>query len=192
MQKKTRILAVALGFAATLAALTTTALAAPADRYLHVRVEDGSDGGSVNVNIPLTMAEKILPAIHNDKLHEGRVTVSSGSLNGVDLQAVLAAIHSAPDNEFVTVKQKDQDVRILKENGNIVIKVRDSEDKDAEKVDITVPLAVADALFSTAHENELDVAAAIRALDRAGQTLVVTVESASQHVRIWVDDRNSQ
>jgi len=192
MQKKTRILAVALGFAATLAALTTTALAAPADRYLHVRVEDGSDGGSVNVNIPLTMAEKILPAIHNDKLHEGRVSVSSGSLNGVDLQAVLAAIHSAPDNEFVTVKQKDQDVRILKENGNIVIKVRDSEDKDAEKVDITVPLAVADALFSTAHENELDVAAAIRALDQAGQTLVVTVESASQHVRIWVDERNSQ
>ena len=34
--------------------------------------------------------------------------------------------------------------------------------------------------------------AAIRALSDAGDALLVTVEDASQHVRIWVDSKGSQ
>lgn len=192
MQNQIRILASVFVIAAVVSAAPRPANAAPADRYLHVKVENGSEGESVNVNIPLAMAESVLPAIHNDKLHEGRVTVSDANFNGVDVVALLNAIHSAPDNEFVTIKQKDQDIHVLKENGNIVVKIRDSSSKDAEKVDVTVPIRVADALFSTVHQNELDVAAAIRALDQAGQTLAITVESATEHVRVWVDERNSQ
>jgi len=58
-------------------------------------------------------------------------------------------------------------------------------------VDITVPMKVVDALLSTAKENELDVAAALRALSDAGDSLLVTVQDASQHVRIWVDSKNN-
>ncbi len=35
----------------------------PTERYLHVKVEDSSKGESVNVNLPLSMAEKILPTV---------------------------------------------------------------------------------------------------------------------------------
>jgi len=189
MKMNIRSLAAALAVFAT---ISLSAHAAPADRYLHVKVEDGTDGGSVNVNIPLAMAEKILPAIHNGKLNEGRVVISQADTNGVDLKAILDAIHAAPDNEFVSIRQKDQDVRIFKSNGNILIKIRDSEDKEPQKVDVTIPLSVADALFSTFHQNELNVSAALQALDQAGQTLAVTVEEATQHVRIWVDEKNSQ
>ncbi|HTV60233.1 MAG TPA: hypothetical protein VMJ93_15280 [Verrucomicrobiae bacterium] len=192
MQKTIRVLASVFALTVTLSAALKPATAAPADRYLHVKVENGSEGESVNVNIPLTMAESVLPAIHNDKLHEGRVTVSDASFNGVDVEALLNAIHSAPDNEFVTIKQKGQDIHVLKQNGNIVVKIRDNTSKDAEKVDVTVPIRVADALFSTVHQNELDVAAAIRALNQAGQTLAITVESATEHVHVWVDEQNSQ
>ncbi|MGB8656093.1 MAG: hypothetical protein WCD23_16365, partial [Candidatus Acidiferrales bacterium] len=80
---------------------------------------------------------------------------------------------------------------VLKSNGNIVVKVHDPN-KGGEQVDVTVPLKVVDALFSTAKDNELDVAAAIHALDDAGESLLVTVEDASQHVRIWVDSRSTQ
>lgn len=184
--------AVLCGLVLSFAALAYSAQAAPTDRYLHVKVEDGSEGSSVNVNIPLAMAEKVLPAIHQGQLHDGRVPISKSDMNGVDIQAILEAIRTAPDNEFVTVKEKDQDVHVLKSNGNIVIHVRDNSEKDGQKVDVTVPLAVADALFSTIHDNELNISAALAALDKAGQTLTITVEDASQHIRVWVDERNSQ
>ena len=184
--------AVVCGLVMSLAALAYTAQAAPTDRYLHVKVDDGTEGSSVNVNIPLALAEKVLPAINHGQLHDGRVPISKADMNGVDIQAILDAIRTAPDNEFVTVKEKDQDIHVLKSNGNIVIHVRDNSEKDGQKVDVTVPLAVADALFSTIHDNELNISAALAALDKAGQVLTITVEDASQHVRVWVDERNTQ
>ncbi|MFY9752857.1 MAG: hypothetical protein WBS18_04750 [Candidatus Acidiferrales bacterium] len=173
-----------------IASAAATAKAAP-ERYLHVKVEQGAKGESVNINVPLSMAEKILPAIHQGNLNGGRVTIGQSDINGIDIRTVLDAIRTAPDNEFVTVQQKDQNVRVLKSNGNIVVKVHDPN-KGGEQVDVTVPLKVVDALFSTAKDNELDVAAAIHALDDAGESLLVTVEDASQHVRIWVDSRSTQ
>jgi hypothetical protein len=61
-----------------------------------------------------------------------------------------------------------------------------------EKVDVTVPLKIVDALFSTAQNDELDIAAALRALGDAGDILLVTVQDLSQKVRVWVDSRNTQ
>jgi hypothetical protein len=172
----------------------SAAMAAPGDRYLHVKVDDAEKGESVNVNLPLTIAEKILPTVNKGRLHAGTVSISDADIEGVDIRAILDAIRSAPDNEFVTVKEKDQDVRVAKSKGNLLIHVRDDSDgkgKRGQKVEITVPMKVVDALFSTANKNELDIAAAIRALDGAGETLLVTVEDASQHVKIWVDSRSS-
>lgn len=164
------------------------AAAASSDRYLHVKVDDAKNGESVNVNLPLAMAQQILPTINRGELHDGRVTISDSSLNGVDVHALLDAIRTAPDNEFVTIKSNDSDVRVAKSNGNLIVHVRDKSNGDS-KVDVTVPMKVVDALFSTAKQNELDVAAALRALSEAGDTLLVTVQDATQHVRIWVDSR---
>jgi len=172
-------------------ALGTVAVAAQKDRYLHIKVDDPAKGENVNVNLPLSMAEKILPTVNKGNLHEGRVTISNEDLDGVDLRAILDAIRTAPDNEFVTVKQHGQDVRVAKSNGNLVVHVREAGE-GGHNVDITVPMKVVDALFSTAKKDELDVAAAIRALADAGDTLLVSVRDAAQHVRIWVDSRSSQ
>lgn len=183
----------AIGVFCVLAMILTNAqatAAGPAERYLHVRVEDAAKGESVNVNVPLSMAEKILPTVNKGNLHNGHVSIGSADMNDVDIRALLDAVRTAPDNEFVTVKEKDQDVRIAKSNGNIVIHVRDAN-KGGQKVDITVPMKVVDALLSNAKDNELDVSAAIRALSDAGDALLITVEDATQHVRIWVDSKNS-
>lgn len=166
-------------------------VAAPAERYLHVRVEDPAKGESVNVNVPLSMAEKILPTVNNGSLHNGHVTINHADFNDVDVRAILDAIRTAPDNEFVTVKEKDQDVRVAKSNGNLIVHVRDNT-KGGEKVDVTVPMKVVDALLSSAKQNELDVAAALQALSAEGDALLVTVQDATQHVRVWVDSRNTQ
>jgi hypothetical protein len=189
------MICVLAGLAVTaLAALAVTApaaMATPTERYLHVKVEDASKGESVNVNVPLSMAEKILPTINKGEMHNGHVKIGHADMDDVDIRALLDAVRTAPDNEFVTVKEKDQDVRVAKSNGNLVVHVRDAS-KGGQKVDITIPMKVVDALLSTAKDNELDVSAAIRALSDAGDALLVTVEDASQHVRIWVDSKGSQ
>ena len=182
-------IAVAIGIARG----ATTAAKPAAERYLHVKVDGGTKGESVNVNVPLSMAVKILPTINHGDLHNGRVTISSADINDVDLHAILDAVRTAPDNEFVTVKSSEQDVRVAKSNGNLIIHVRDSgkeSGKSSQKVDITVPMKVVDALFSTAKQNELDVAAAIRALGEAGETVLVTVQDAEQNVKIWIDSKS--
>jgi hypothetical protein len=191
MRRRTQIAAVVCLLAAAMTALAVTLPAAPADRYLHVNVENPAKGESVNVNVTLAMAEKILPAINNHGLHNGRVTIHNAEMNGVDVRALLDAVRTAPDNEFVTVNDKDADVRVAKANGNIIVHVIGKKNKQ-EKVDVTVPLKIVDALFSTAQNDELDIAAALRALGDAGDILLVTVQDSSQKVRVWVDSRNTQ
>ncbi len=191
MRKRTQIAAVVCLLVAATTPLAVPAAPAPAERYLHVNVQDPTKGESVNVNVPLAMAEKILPAINNHGLHNGRVTIHNAEMNGVDVHALLDAVRTAPDNEFVTVNDKDSDVRVAKANGNIIVHVIGKKNKE-QKVDVTVPLKIVDALFSTAQNDELDVAAALRALSDAGDILLVTVQDSSQKVRVWVDSRNTQ
>jgi hypothetical protein len=182
-----------VGLLAAMLMMAVGAVAAPAERYLHVKVEDHNGGESVNVNVPLSMAEKILPTVNKGNLHNGRVTVSHADFDDVDIRAILDAVRAAPDNEFVTIKKHDQNVRVAKQNGNLIVHVRDSGalGKEDHKVDVTVPMKVVDALLSTAKNDELDVAAALRALNEAGETLLVTVQDAEQHVRIWIDSKNN-
>jgi len=191
MRKQIQAIPVFCLLAAGLVAMPNSASAAPADRYLHVRVEDTSKSENVNVNLPLSMAETVLPAVNKGPLHDGRVTIPTGKSNGIDIHAIMEAVRTAPDGEFVTVKEKDQDVSVSKLNGNIVVRVRDSK-KSGQTVDATIPMKVVNALVSGTKSNELDIAAAIRAMGDAGDTLLITVQDATQHVRVWVDSRNTQ
>lgn len=172
--------------------IPTVKAAGPTERYLHVRVQDSKDGGeSVAVNVPLSMAAAILPTVNKGKLHNGVVKIDNAEMNDIDVKALLEAIKNAPDNEFVSVKQKDEDVRVAKQNGNLVVHVI-QKDKDAEKVDITVPMKLVDALLSNVKDNEVDVAAALKALSDAGSdALLVTVQSTTEHIRIWVDSNGN-
>jgi len=191
MRGRTQIATTLCWLAAGIMAVMGPATAAPAEKYLHVNVEDPTKGESVNVNVTLSMAEKILPAINNHDLHDGKVWIHNADMNGVDVRALLDAVRTAPDNEFVTVKDKDSDVRVAKANGNIIVHVIDKKNK-GQKVDVTVPLKIVDALFDTAKNDELDIAAALRALSDAGDVLLVTVQDSSQKVRVWVDSRSTQ
>ena len=62
MRKGIRAIGVCCALALTMGNLAVTAMAAPApaERYLHVKVDDATKGESVNVNLPLSMATAIL------------------------------------------------------------------------------------------------------------------------------------
>jgi len=163
------------------------------DRWLHVRVINSDNKGeTVRVNIPLELAENVLPTINKSHLHNGKVTIDQAHMNDVDVHALLNAIRTAKDGEYVTVQGTDQDVRVAKEGGRLLVHVKDNKGSKSNKsnVDIQIPMHVIDALFS-AGKDELDIVAGLHALALQGDTELVSVKSEDSTVRVWMDSKNS-
>jgi hypothetical protein len=179
------------------------------DQWIHVRVESKDDGGeTVRVNVPVEMAVKVLPAIQNQHLRDGKIQICAHHLNDVDLRTMLDAVRSSKDGEYVTVQSGQDDVRIAKNAGylyiHVVEKNRAAEsDQDAEgkkmhgkaaspkesKVEVKVPMKVVDALLSSG-KDELDLVAALHALSSSGETELVRVKDDENTVRVWIDSKN--
>ena len=179
--------AVALSSAILLAA--TLAVAASATRYLHVKVTNPTTHELVRVNVPLTLAEKVIPAINHGELRDGKVHIGNLNADKVNVRAILDALKTAPEGEFVTVQNLGNDVRVAKEHGQVVVHVIDKESK--ENVDVTVPWDVVEALVSDTTEDQLNVEAAVKALETVGDTTLVRVSGHEENVRVWVDSRNT-
>jgi len=180
------------------ASTPSTPSSSTSDRWLHVRViSTDSKGETVKVNVPLELAEKVLPAINHDRLHNGKVKFNDSDMNGVDLKTILEALRSSKDGEFVTVQSTENDVRVAKQNGYMLVHVtekhaastKDGKPVERNTVDVKVPMKVVDALFS-AGKDELDITAALRALSAHGDTELVTVKSDDNTVRVWLDSKN--
>jgi hypothetical protein len=160
------------------------------ERWLHVRVDNQeAKGEMVRVNVPLTLAEKVLAAVNNDKLRNGRVLIDRAQMNGVDLRALFDAVRTARDGEYVTVQGTSGEVRVSKQGGYLLVRVREDKDSAPHRVEVQVPLTVVEALLS-AGNNELDLVAAIRALAAHGDTELVTVKDEKSTVRIWLDTKS--
>jgi len=181
--------------------LTTGTLAMAAERWVHIKVvETGEEGERVRINIPLSLAEKVLPTIKADKFCNGKVKVNELTVNEVDLRALLEAVRTSQDNEYVTVESRHENVRVAKAGGYLLVKVREARDTDkkgakpehgkpSSNVDIRIPFTVVNALLSGG-KDELDVVAALRALGEYTDLELVTVDDDSSTVRIWVDSKN--
>lgn len=212
-----KIAAATMLLPAVLFVQTASAQSSSSDRWLHVRVTSSDSGGeTVRVNVPLELAERVLPAINKDRLHDGKVKIDSRDCDGVDIHALLDAVRTTKDGEFVTVQSDDNDVRVAKQGGYLLIHVRDASGKHfhmdrergdkesankrgAEKgktarnnesqVEVKVPMQVVDALFS-AGKDELNLVAALRALSAHGDTELVSVKDSENTVRVWLDSKN--
>ncbi|HET9741758.1 MAG TPA: hypothetical protein VFQ00_03320 [Terriglobales bacterium] len=168
---------------------TTLAIAAPNIRYIHVRVSNPGHHELVRVNVPLELAEKVIPAINHGQLRDGKVQIGNFRADDVNIRAILDALKTAPEGEFVTVQDNDNDVRVAKEHGQLIVHVIDKNSR--QNVDVTVPWEVAQALVSGTNEDQLNVEEAVRALEKVGDTTLVRVTGHDENVRVWIDSRNS-
>ena len=96
----------------------------------------------MRVNIPLELAEKILPTIDKDQFHNGKVKIDHFDCNGVDFHALLSAVRDSKDGEFVTVQSKDQDVRVAKQDNYFLVHVLDKEltPRTVSAVEVKIPM----------------------------------------------------
>jgi hypothetical protein len=175
-------------------AVAQTAAPAKTERWLHVRVINTDDKNeTVRVNIPLDLAESVLPTISKERLHNGKVTFDEAHMKDVDLKALLTAVRNAKDGEYVTVQSSDQDVRVAKQGGHFLVHVKDKskgEHGKRSEVEVKIPMHVIDALFS-AGKDELDIVAALHALSLQGDTELVSVKADDSTVRVWLDSKNA-
>ena len=178
----------ALLFVAVVVAGTAVWAASP-ERYLHIKVNNPKTEELVRVNVPLSLAEKVIPAINHGNLQNGKVHVGHFEANDVDVRAILEAVKSAPEGEFVSVQKPGEEVRVAKEHGQLVAHVKDKGGK--ERVDVTIPWEVAQALISETTDNQLNISAAIKALQNIGDMTLVTVSGDEESVRIWIDSNNT-
>jgi hypothetical protein len=164
------------------------------DKWLHVRVEDGTgeDTERVHVNVPLSLAEAVIPAINVDNFRNGKIHVEmnrdDSHLQDVDIRKILMALRDTPDGNFVTVEGSGDNVQVAKQGGYLVARIREGKEGGA-KVDAKIPFQVVEALLS-GDKNELNIAAAVRALGEHGDGVLVTVDDEKSKVRIWVDSKN--
>ena len=168
----------------------SSAAAENAERWLHVRVisTDGR-GETVRVNLPLELAEKVLPAVNHDRLHNGKVRIDPSEMNDVDLRALMEAIRTAKEGQYVTVEGDDNHVRVAKEGNHLMIHVVDKSGPKKSQVEVKVPMKVVEALLS-AGKDELDLVAALHALGTQGDVELVSVKDSENTVKVWLDSKN--
>jgi hypothetical protein len=160
------------------------------ERWLHVRVISTDGGGeTVRINVPLELAEKVLPAVNHDRLHHGKLRIDSSDVSDVDLHAVMDAVRTAKPGEYVTVQCDANDVRVAKEGNHLIIHALDKGGSKKSQVEVQVPMKVIDALLS-AGKDELDLVAALHALGAQGDTELVSVKDSENTVKVWLDSKN--
>ena len=60
-----------------------------------------------------------------------------------------------------------------------------------QNVDVTIPWDVAQALISETAEEQLNIEAAVKALEHVGDMTLVKVNDHEESVRVWVDSRST-
>ena len=187
---------------------------AAADRWLHVAVDGTADDPErVRIHLPMKLVAALEPVIRKHGLDDRDFSwcVNGAELDRDDLREIIAAVKASKDGELIAVDDAEDRVRVLKEKNSLVIRVREGGESkpggpektgakgaakadveiETESVDIRIPISVAEALVKGNGE-ELDLGAAIEALDALGSTELVSVHDGGERVRIWIDDREEQ
>lgn len=181
-----------MAIAAALTLATLVAQAAPKEQWLHVKVDNPAEEERVRVNVPLALVAQVIPLANIEQLNNGRIRIDLGDSDSVDVKAILAAVRQAEDGEYATIENRSSKVRVRKSKGLLLVESAELDRDSREKVNIRIPLAVADALVTDGADDELDVAAAVRALGTHPEDFLVEVEDGSERVRIWIDDTSTQ
>lgn len=154
--------------------------------FFHLFVSSPKDSEHVRINLPITLAEAMLPTISSDHLQDGhfKIDFNGEKLTAKDFRNMWEAAREIEDGEFITVQSKGDDVHISRQGAYMLV---NAQDEDA-KVEVKVPVAVVDALFS-GEEDELDLAAGLKALKAQGPGELLTVTDGPESVRIWIDEK---
>jgi len=159
--------------------------AAAADLWIHVRVHGDKNVEEVAINMPVSMAHNLAGMVQENGRHSGRVRVKDRDYDLAELRRAWRELEHGPDATYLTVNDPESKVRIGKRGDSLELRATDKAGK-GETVEARIPLPVVAALLSGSGD-ELNVNAALEELTRFGEGELLTVNSADETVRIWID-----
>lgn len=154
-----------------------------ATSWLHVRVEEGEQGRSVKINLPLSLAESILPLIETPELKAGRIKLDTQELSVEDLRKIWATLKAQGEYALVEVNSPEANIQVTLKGGELLVTTTEGSEK---QVFVQVPATVIEALLS-GEANELNLQAAIEALQQVEPREIVRVQEKDKTVRVWID-----
>lgn len=161
-------------------------LAQSSSGWLHVEVnEKMADPTLVKVNLPLSMVDVALGVVKDENLKSGRLKLDTHDISVADLRSLWSELKKSGNADFVTVERKSESVRIAHQGNYLLVKVSESKGRNS-KVDLKIPFHVVDALLSGTGD-ELNLKAAIAAMQQSGVGEILTVHDDQTQVRIWID-----
>ena len=180
---------------AVVAALGAATMEAQQSRpWIHVQViEPGEDGTNARVNLPLALAEVALSLVSDEVISKGQIKFDEHDISVEDLRLLWNELKASGDAEFLTMQQKDKQIRIARQGDRIRIHLDKSaegdEDEGDKQVRIEVPVTLVDALLG-GQGDRLDLRAALAELtEERGD--IVTVSDGEKRVRVWIDESKS-
>jgi hypothetical protein len=169
-----------------LVALFTFSAQAASKEWLHIHVDETKKDEKVRINIPLSLVEVMVPMIEQEAIKDGNITINNRDINTEELKKLWAALKEEGDVEFLTVEKKGENCRIFTQGKYLMVQ---STKEFEGKVNIRIPLQIVDAMLS-GQKNQLNLVAAVKALKDSGIRELVTIESDTAKVLVWIDDRN--
>ena len=155
--------------------------------WLHVRVEEAGTGEKVNVNIPLSVVDTMLPLMEKQHLSKGKAELHKNGLTVKDLREVWKTLRAQGDTVIVGVESSDADFRVFIENDDLII---ESEENSKKQIHVNIPAQLVDGLLS-GEGDELNLAAALRILQGLGSRDFVSVRDEKATVQVWIDERGA-
>lgn len=170
-------------FMLTLLILGATSLGA-SELWIHVRVtETGFRPTSVEVNLPLRLAERLAPILDDAYRHDhdGDVELILGH-DEMDVRELREKWTRLKEGEVLV--EDDTTLRLVDgpEGEELLISERDRRGRAR----VTLPADVIEALLSGSRDR-LDMTAAVAALARHGEGELVSAREDGAIVRIWLD-----
>lgn len=160
---------------------------AQSNQWIHIHVEDAEKSEKVKINVPVSLLESMVPVIEQRGVRKGRIHIhDEGDLSVQELRNIWAEIRKQGDVEFISIENKDANIRVLKQGKYLLVQ---PEEDSRKKVDIRIPLEVVDAMLSGEGE-DLNLMAALRALKDSGIREIISIQDEEKYVRIWVDESN--
>jgi hypothetical protein len=148
--------------------------------YVVLDVKPGKDEPRIVLPVPLLAAEAALAFVPDRELDLKMDPEARRYLPVV--QALARELRSMPDTELVRVEDDGEKVTIAKRGENLEVRVANGE----ERVAANVPLDCVEELLTSGAGGRLDVRRALRGLHRFGRTDLVEVQTADEHVRVYV------
>jgi hypothetical protein len=180
----------AAGIAALLFAfaIALAPAAQASDLWFHVTVHEGEDNANISVNLPLSLVESALSMIQVDEYQDGKIQLDDTEISAEQLRQLWRELEASPNVDFVTVDSDDESIRVFKEDGYLVVRGKAKTDNGSD-IHVRVPSSVVAALLDGVEDNQLNIAAALRALAAEGEGELATITEDDTRVRVWIDQR---